>query len=301
MSAAIMKDLYMKLKNDGIQNYLKKKKRKFMFQVVLRLVETYMTEYPREFWDLLLMAYSQKTSTIGTHNLSTREKWLEETLLKIPGGYSILDAGAGELQYKKFCSHLVYTSQDFAQYDGQGDASGLQIGSWDNSKLDIISDITSIPRPNASFDSVMCIEVLEHVPHPVAAIKEMVRILKPGGWLVITAPFASLTHFSPYHFTSGFSHYFYEYWAMELGLEILDLQANGNYFDYIAQELNRLPDIASKYADMEIDKEQVIIKALLGKLGELSKADRGSTELLTYGFHFFARKHGNGENKHSAK
>lgn len=70
----------------------------------------------------------------------------------------ILDAGAGELAYKHFCSHLHYVSQDFAQYDGKGNASGLQMGTWDQSNLDIISDITSIPEKDASFDAIMCIK-----------------------------------------------------------------------------------------------------------------------------------------------
>ncbi|WP_291315610.1 class I SAM-dependent methyltransferase [Desulfuromonas sp.] len=97
---------------------------------------------------------------IGTHNLANREKWLELALQQIPAGSRILDAGAGELQYKRFCSHLNYVSQDFAKYDGNGNGSGLQVGGWDQSRIDIVSDITSIPRPDSSFDAIMCIEVL---------------------------------------------------------------------------------------------------------------------------------------------
>ena len=63
---------------------------------------------------------------VGTQNLITREQWLEKTLKKIPAGHRILDAGAGELKYKKFCTHLDYISQDFGQYDGEGDQAGLQ-------------------------------------------------------------------------------------------------------------------------------------------------------------------------------
>jgi len=117
----------------------------------------------------------------GTRNQATREAWLERTLASIPAGSRILDAGAGELQYKRFCSHLQYVSQDFGQYDGQGDGIGLQKGSWDQSRLDIVSDITAIPEPDASFDAIMCIEVLEHLPAPVDALRELIRLLKPGG------------------------------------------------------------------------------------------------------------------------
>jgi SAM-dependent methyltransferase len=121
---------------------------------------------------------SHPASSVGKSNISNRERWLKKTLRKIPKGKKILDAGAGELQYKKYCEHLKYTSQDFAEYNGEGNTSGLQMGSWDNTKLDIVSDITSIPVANASFDAIMCVEVFEHIPKPIDAIKEFSRILK---------------------------------------------------------------------------------------------------------------------------
>ena len=70
-------------------------------------------------------------------------------------------------QYRALCSHLDYVSHDFAQYDGKGDGVGGQTGRWDYGKLDIISDVTSIPEPNNSFDAIMCTEVFEHIPEPI--------------------------------------------------------------------------------------------------------------------------------------
>src|SRR5712664_1290824 len=78
----------------------------------------------------------------GTHNAETRETWVERKLSELPAGSRILDAGAGELQYKRFCGHLKYVSQDFGSYDGAGDGSGLQTGTWDTSRTDIVCDIT---------------------------------------------------------------------------------------------------------------------------------------------------------------
>ncbi len=43
---------------------------------------------------------------IGTNNDKNREKWIAEKLAQLPQGYRILDAGAGELRFKKFCSLL---------------------------------------------------------------------------------------------------------------------------------------------------------------------------------------------------
>ena len=183
---------------------------------------------------------------VGTRNKETREKWLKEKIKQIPSGKKILDAGAGELQYKKFCSHLDYVSQDFCQYDGEGNGKGLHKGSWDDTKIDIVSDISEIPVKNNSFDAVMCIEVFEHILEPVKAVQEFNRILKPKGKLIITAPFCSLTHMAPYYFANGYSKYWYEKILKENNFIIDEIEFNGNFFEYVAQEIRRISSIEKK-------------------------------------------------------
>jgi 2-polyprenyl-3-methyl-5-hydroxy-6-metoxy-1,4-benzoquinol methylase len=227
----------------------------------------------------------------GTRNVATRELWLEQTLARIPAGHRILDAGAGELQYRRFCAHLTYVSQDFAQYDGQGDRASLQTGAWDQSRLDIVSDITRIPQSAASFDAVMCIEVLEHLPDPISALRELTRLLRPGGVLVLTAPFCSLTHLSPYFYYTGYSRHFYEHWLKELGFEVVEMQWNGSYFEYLAQELRRLPWAGETYADKTLSwSEWFGLGIVLRLLSRLAQHDRRSNQLLSYGLHVLARK-----------
>ena len=143
---------------------------------------------------------------IGIHaNDDKRNRWLAETLAAIPPQLRILDAGAGELRNKKLCAHLNYVSQDFCQYEGKGDAQGLQTGAWDTSKIDLVCDIVNIPEPDASFDVVLCSEVFEHLPDALKALDEFGRLLRPGGKLILTVPFASLVHFAPYHYASRLS------------------------------------------------------------------------------------------------
>ena len=109
---------------------------------------------------------------VGLGNEKNRDKWLEKVINDIPNQSKILDAGAGELKYEKFCSHLDYTSQDFGKYTGEGNDEGKQTGNWDNSKIDIVSDIIDIPLPDKSFDAIMCVEVFEHIAEPVKAVKQ---------------------------------------------------------------------------------------------------------------------------------
>jgi len=226
---------------------------------------------------------------VGADNESNRELWLEQTLRDIPAGSRILDAGAGTQRYRRYCPHLKYVSQDFAQYDGRGDSVGLQTGEFDYGKLDIVSDITQIPEPASSFDAILCSEVLEHVPDPIAAIKEFARLLQTGGRLLLTAPFCSLTHFSPYHFSTGFNRYWYEKHLTENGFRISELRSNGDYFSYLAQELRRVPMVSTKYSNKRLGlKERTTLLLARSMLARLQTRDSGSAELMCYGYHVVA-------------
>ncbi len=132
----------------------------------------------------------------------------------IPSGESLLDVGAGEMPYKKFCNHINYTSQDFCKYDGKGDNIGIQTRTFNTENIDIVSDISMIPVDDNSYDNIICTEVLEHVINPNDAIEEMSRILKPEGKLLIGVPGTSLLHFSPYHYYTGFKpNYFIRFFS----------------------------------------------------------------------------------------
>lgn len=192
------------------------------------------------------VSWKERLLACVNKNEAKRQKWLETTLGCLESGGRILDAGAGELKNKKFCKHLNYVSQDFCEYTGTGDGHGLQTGTWDTSKIDIVGDITEIPEPDQSFDAILCSEVLEHVPEPIKVMKEFSRLCKPGGVLILTAPFVSWVHFAPYHFHSGFSRYWYETHLTQNGFKIVELTPNGNWFDFCQQEALRLGSMERK-------------------------------------------------------
>jgi ubiquinone/menaquinone biosynthesis C-methylase UbiE len=238
-----------------------------------------------------MTAATSATRPAGTGNEAGRTSWVEKKLRAIPAGSRLLDAGAGEQRYRSCCGHLQYVAQDFGRYDGQGDSAGLQTGGWKQDGLHIVGDLVAIPEPSASFDAILCTEVLEHVPEPIAAIAEFGRLLRPGGQLLLTAPFCSLTHFSPFHYYTGFNRYFYETELPPHGFRIVELTSNGNFFEYLAQELGRLDSVARRYAGRRLGRLDILgVRLLLHLLGRLSRSDGGSAELLNFGYFVHAIK-----------
>ncbi|MCX7858349.1 MAG: methyltransferase domain-containing protein [Deltaproteobacteria bacterium] len=69
-------------------------------------------------------------------------------------------------------------------------------------KADIFGDAMNLPFADASIDTILCTEVLEHLPRPWEAIAEFYRVLRPNGILIITAPF-----FFPIHDKLDFFRY----------------------------------------------------------------------------------------------
>lgn len=242
---------------------------------------------------LLLVSKGREVTNVGTRNEAERTAWLARVLREIPAGSRILDAGAGEQRLRRYCAHLEYVSQDFGRYDGKGDARGLHTQAWDQTGLDIVSDIAQIPEPDGSFDAIVCVEVFEHLPNPILALREFSRLLKVGGRLVVTAPFCSLTHFAPYHFYTGFNRYFYEKHLPESGFTLQELVENGNFFEYLAQEVRRIPSVAERYCGTRPNRIQTALcRGLIWLLGRLSDRDTGSAELLHFGCFVTATKNG---------
>lgn len=221
-----------------------------------------------------------------------RDWWIRTKLEKIEDGKILLDAGAGEQRYAPFCSHLKYIAQDFGKYDPAECKKGVSEElKWDTSKANIVCDIIDIPLEDKSVDVVLCTEVFEHLKDPVLAVREISRILKPGGELILTAPFCSLTHMAPYYFANGFSEFWYQEHLEAHGFEIRELTPDGCYFKYMAQELFRTVEMAEKYCNIHLNQEQVSALSKAVKImSELSLADSDSAETLCFGYMIEAYK-----------
>lgn len=97
------------------------------------------------------------------------------------GGFAINFAGKYSGKYSR------YVAADFSQNAiEKGKKYAAQLGikniEWH------VDDILKISFPDASFDMVISCETIEHVTGPKRAIKELYRVTKPGGLLILTTP-----------------------------------------------------------------------------------------------------------------
>jgi SAM-dependent methyltransferase len=223
-------------------------------------------------------------------NEDSKQAWLANVLSQIPSGYRILDGGAGELKNKEFCGHLEYVSQDFCQYGGNTDLPEVGLGPavWDTTRIDIVCDITNIPEQDGSFDAILCSEVLEHIPNPTHALDEFTRLLRPGGILILTAPFGSNVHMAPYHFYSGFSRYWYKHHLPLRGFEIRELVANGDWYALLRQEITRLGGLERARGNWAWPLAYCY--SLLGMAYFLLRARKPADDLACFGFFCLAVK-----------
>ena len=164
-------------------------------------------------------------------NQAGRDRWVASQAQRIAAGSDVLDVGAGSCPYIEMFSHCRYTTHDFAQLEPE-----KIMGRRGYGRIDYVSDILAIPVPDASIDVVLCTEVLEHVPEPIRAVREMARVLRPGGTILLTAPLGAGLHQEPYHFYGGYTPHWYRKFLAEAGFEQVTVQANGGFFKHYGEE-----------------------------------------------------------------
>jgi SAM-dependent methyltransferase len=172
-------------------------------------------------------------------NQFERDRYVEAWAKALPPGTKVLDVGAGPCRYRPAFAHCDYKTHDFAQHEGCGEGPLADKGQWAYGKLDYVSDAAAIPVADGAFDAVLCTEVLEHVPEPIRVVRELGRILRPGGRLLLTAPLGSGLHQEPHHYYGGYTPHWYRRFLPEAGFKDPEIDANGGFFKWFGQENQR--------------------------------------------------------------
>lgn len=116
---------------------------------------------------------------------AVRKPLLEWLRSQHVGGLRVLDVGMGDDPYGELL-------------DGAGEVVGFDLPG--NPRAQVHGTIDAIPLDAASFDVVLCIQVLEHVPDPAAAVRELRRVVKPGGLVLASTHGVYPFHPSPTDF-----------------------------------------------------------------------------------------------------
>jgi SAM-dependent methyltransferase len=116
------------------------------------------------------------------------EQFVARAAAVVPEGALVLDAGAGEQTYAPLFAHAHYESADFEQVGKE------------YAKATYTCDLADIPVEDGRFDFVLFSQVLEHIPEPSLVLRELHRVLKPGGTLWLSTPLFYEEHEQPYDF-----------------------------------------------------------------------------------------------------
>lgn len=162
--------------------------------------------------------------TVGDLQLLTCTRFLAPLLASAEG--AVLDVGCGEMPFRNLLGPKArYTGIDVPQSTDFGMRAHADILPFDG---------RNIPFPDASFDQVLCTEVLEHAEDPAALVAEMRRVLRPGGVLIATVPFSARVHHAPHDY-----HRFTNFRLASLfaGFEGVEIVERGNDLAVIANKL----------------------------------------------------------------
>ena len=137
----------------------------------------------------------------------------------------LLDVGAGESPWRDLMPSVVeYVAVDID--------SSPEFGMKRHSDMQYYDGVR-LPFADNSFDVILCTEVLEHVRDPASFLKDLNRVLRRGGTLILTVPWSARMHHIPYDF-SRFSRFGLEANLQAAHFSEVEISERGNDIAVIA-------------------------------------------------------------------
>ncbi len=153
------------------------------------------------------------------------------TAIKVHARGRILDLGCGRCPffglYRPLTDDVVCVDWEKSQHPVE--------------HADLYCDLSQrLPLEDASFDTVLHTQVLEHIPTPESLVQEISRVLKPDGKLILSVPFMYWIHEAPYDYYR-YTEYALQRFCAVADFELLELTALGGPLDVLC-------DVAGKSA-----------------------------------------------------
>lgn len=145
-----------------------------------------------------------------------------KTALRTYARGTLLDVGCGERPY---------------EHCGARTSRWIGLDADTNSAADIHGFADSIPLADDSIDTILCTQVLEHVPDAAKALRELHRVLKPRGIAILTVPQYWPLHEEPFDF-QRYTRIGFEQLARTNGFDVLEYRSQGRGAAVAGQALN---------------------------------------------------------------
>ncbi len=139
---------------------------------------------------------------------------------------SLLDVGCGSKPYESICNVDSYVGMEIDTPENRM-----------NDKVDVFYNGITMPFDEKSFDSILTNQVLEHVFNPNVFLKEINRITKINGQILLTVPFVWDEHEQPIDY-ARYSSFGLKHLLSEKGFEIVESKKSNNGLSVIFQLMN---------------------------------------------------------------
>ena len=148
---------------------------------------------------------------------------LKPEIVKLKG--KVLDFGCGQKPYKSLFSE----AEEYIGVDIENEGHNHE-----KEDIDFYYDGKKLPFDNNCFDHVFSSEVLEHVFNHDEILPEIYRVLRNGGYFLVTVPFSWEEHEVP-HDNCRFTHFGIENLLIKHGFSIIESKKSGHFFAVISQ------------------------------------------------------------------
>jgi ubiquinone/menaquinone biosynthesis C-methylase UbiE len=139
----------------------------------------------RDHYDGLPGALTAVTGLLTGHE-ALAGRLIRPRAFDVAGCKRILDAACGNGRYSRFLLRHADPDALLTSFDLSGAMLRRARARLRSERVThAVADLTRLPYANASFDAIVCGWVLEHLPDPRAGLRELARVLEPGGKLLV--------------------------------------------------------------------------------------------------------------------